>query len=234
MVGHPKHVPKVLAAGVDIVCAQAGEAGGHTGSIPASILIPACVDAVKGHKSLLTGQPIYVVGAGGIFDGRGLAANLAWGAQGVWVGTRFVATVESGVPQRHKELLVSAGHADTVRTLVYTGRPARVRLTPYIDHWCALCSIALRSLILNHTYPTRHNEKRKQLDDHLAKGEVPWNVDLERHPEKILESYPYPMGEVAALIHDIPFAKTIVDDMVGQAAAILQRGVTLVKPQAKL
>jgi NAD(P)H-dependent flavin oxidoreductase YrpB (nitropropane dioxygenase family) len=57
----------------------------HTGDIPASILIPACVDAVKGHKSPLTGQPVYVVGAGAVYDGRGLAANLMWGAVGVWV-----------------------------------------------------------------------------------------------------------------------------------------------------
>lgn len=135
MVGHPKHVPKALEAGVDLICAQAGEGGGHTGDLPASILIPACVDAVKGHKSSLTGQPIYVVGAGAIFDGRGLAANLAWGAQAVWVGTRFVASVESGAPKKHKELLVSAGHGDTVKSLVYSGRPARLRLTPYIQNW---------------------------------------------------------------------------------------------------
>jgi len=83
MVGHPKHVKKALDAGVDLICAQAGEGGGHTGDTPASILIPACVDAVKGYKSPLTGKPIYVVGAGAVFDGRGLAANLMWGAQGV-------------------------------------------------------------------------------------------------------------------------------------------------------
>lgn len=81
MVGHPKHVAKALAAGVDLICAQAGEGGGHTGDTPASILIPACVDAVKGHKSPLTGKPVYVIGAGAVYDGRGLAANLMWGAE---------------------------------------------------------------------------------------------------------------------------------------------------------
>ncbi|KAJ3482155.1 hypothetical protein NLI96_g7170 [Meripilus lineatus] len=214
MVGHPKHVPKALEAGVDLICAQAGEGGGHTGDLPASILIPACVDAVKGHKSSLTGQPIYVVGAGAIFDGRGLAANLAWGAQAVWVGTRFVASVESGAPKKHKELLVSAGHGDTVKSLVYSGRPARLRLTPYIQNW--------------------HNERREQLEEHIAKGEVPWNLELEKHPEKMLESYPYPMGQVSAVINDILPAKKIVDNMVNQAATILQHGSTLVKAQAKL
>lgn len=135
MVGHPKHVPKAIEAGVDLICAQAGEGGGHTGDIPASILIPSCVDAAQGHYSSLTGQPIYVVGAGAIFDGRGLAANLAWGAQAVWVGTRFLASVESGAPKIHKELTVSAGLDDTVRTLVYTGRPCRLRKTAYLEDW---------------------------------------------------------------------------------------------------
>jgi NAD(P)H-dependent flavin oxidoreductase YrpB (nitropropane dioxygenase family) len=74
--------------GVDLICAQAGEGGGHTGDIPASVLIPACVDAVKGHKSPLTGltgtgKPVYVIGAGAVYDGRGLAANLMWGAEAV-------------------------------------------------------------------------------------------------------------------------------------------------------
>jgi NAD(P)H-dependent flavin oxidoreductase YrpB (nitropropane dioxygenase family) len=78
MIGHPKHVPKALEAGVDLICAQAGEGGGHTGDMPASILIPAVVDEVTGKKSPLTGGPILVIGAGAVYDGRGLAANLAW------------------------------------------------------------------------------------------------------------------------------------------------------------
>ncbi|KAG8984158.1 hypothetical protein FRB90_005511, partial [Tulasnella sp. 427] len=68
MVGHPKHVGKALEAGVDLICAQGSEGGGHTGDIPTSLLIPACVDAVKGKKSSLTGGPIHVIAAGGIFD----------------------------------------------------------------------------------------------------------------------------------------------------------------------
>ena len=126
---------KALEVGVDLICAQAGEGGGHTGDIPASILIPACVDAVKGHTSSLTGKPIYVIGAGAVFDGRGLAANLSWGAQGVWVGTRFVASVEAGAPKMHKELVVSAGFEDVARTTIFTGRPMRVRKTPYVADW---------------------------------------------------------------------------------------------------
>ena len=136
MVGHPKHVPKAIQSGVDLICAQAGEAGGHTGDIPASLLIPACVDAVRGHRSPLTGQPIYIIGAGAVYNGRSLAANLMWGAQAVWVGTRFVASEESMAPKAHKEMLLSAGWEDAVTTLIYTGRPVRIRRTPYVDDWC--------------------------------------------------------------------------------------------------
>lgn len=79
MIGAPKHVRKVLAAGVDIVCAQGGEGGGHTGDVPSSVLIPKVVDLCRGARSSLTGGPVHVVAAGGIFDGRGLAAALSWG-----------------------------------------------------------------------------------------------------------------------------------------------------------
>jgi len=135
MIGHPKHVSKALEVGVDLICAQAGEGGGHTGDMPASILIPAVVDAVKGKKSPLTGGPVLVVGAGAVYDGRGLAANLAWGAQAVWVGTRFVACEEAGAPPMHKKAIVDAGHEDFARTLIYTGRPLRVIKSPYVDDW---------------------------------------------------------------------------------------------------
>jgi len=110
MIGHPKHVAKALAQGVDIICAQAGEGGGHTGDTPFSILIPAVLDELKGAKSPLTGGPVHLIAAGAMYDGRGLAAALAYGAAGVWVGTRFVASVEAGAPKAHKEAVLSAGH----------------------------------------------------------------------------------------------------------------------------
>jgi Nitronate monooxygenase len=85
IIGLVQHVPKALAAGVDLICAQGGEGGGHTGETPFSILIPACLDAIKGARSPLTGKPVHLVAAGGIYDGRGLAAALAYGAQAVGV-----------------------------------------------------------------------------------------------------------------------------------------------------
>ena len=89
MVGHPRHAVKAFEAGVDIVCAQGGEGGGHTGEISMNLLVPACVDvAKKCRPKMLGGGPGMVVAAGGICDGRGLAGSLAMGAVGVWVGTR--------------------------------------------------------------------------------------------------------------------------------------------------
>jgi len=214
MVGHPKHVLKALDVGVDIICAQAGEGGGHTGDLSGSILIPAVVDLVKGRTSPLTGKPIYVIGAGAVFDGRGLAANLSWGAQGVWVGTRFVASVEAGAPKKHKELLVSAGFDDVARTVIFTGRPMRVRKTPYVENW--------------------ENNRQAEIKELTSRGIIPAHDDLEKHPEKSIEARPWLMGSVSAVINDILPAKVIIDNMVSQAAEILQHNATLVRISPKL
>jgi len=155
MIGHPKHIPRALKQGVDIICAQGGEGGGHTGDIPFSILIPACLDALKGAKSPLTGRPVYLVAAGGIYDGRGLAASLAFGAEAVWVGTRFVASLEAGVSKRHKDAVVAANHGDTITTTIYTGRPLRVRRTPYVEDWYSVFG--------------RYNESEMLMDTSIGK-----------------------------------------------------------------
>ena len=107
MVGHPKHVAKALAQGVDLICAQASEGGGHTGDVPGTLLWLACIDECKGKVSSFTGQSVHVIAAGAIYDGRGLAAALSYGAQAVWVGTRFVASVEAAAPKKHKERCVT-------------------------------------------------------------------------------------------------------------------------------
>merc|ERR1712032_530499 len=135
MIGAVKHVEKALAVGVDIICAQGGEGGGHTGDVATSILLPKVVDAVRGKTSPLTGGPVLVVGAGGIFDGRGLAAALAMGCHGVWVGTRFIASEEAGAGPLHKRILCKSDYTDTTRTIIYTGRPMRVFSTPYIKEF---------------------------------------------------------------------------------------------------
>merc|ERR1719265_2293788 len=135
MIGAVKHAEKALSTGVDIICAQGGEGGGHTGDIATSILLPKVVDKVRGRKSPLTGEQVLVVGAGGIFDGRGLAAALAMGCSGVWVGTRFIASDEAGAGPYHKKSVVNADYTDTIRSTVFTGRPLRIFKTPYVMDW---------------------------------------------------------------------------------------------------
>ncbi|THH04700.1 hypothetical protein EW145_g5334 [Phellinidium pouzarii] len=214
MVGHPKHVKKALDQGVDIICGQGGEGGGHTGDTPFSLLIPACVDICKGVKSPLTGKPVIVVAAGGIADGRGLAASLAYGASAVWVGTRFVASEEAGAPKVHKDLIVSAGYDDLSRTLIYTGRPLQVRKTEYIADW--------------------EENRQAEIKALTSQGKVPHEVELETHPEKSLPGRPWLMGKVAGAITDIKPAKEIVDELVHTAAKSLKQTSSYILPQAKL
>merc|ERR1719446_1138357 len=135
MVGHPKHVDKALDAGVDMICAQGMEAGGHTGSIATMCLVPQCIDRCRGRQSPLTGGPVHVVAAGGIYDGRTTAAALALGAEAVWVGTRFLASVESAGTKVHKAGVVRCGAGETVQTLNYSGRPCRMLTTDYVKEW---------------------------------------------------------------------------------------------------
>merc|ERR1719198_1732841 len=159
MVGHPHHVAKALDVGVDIICAQGGEGGGHTGEIATAILLPKVVDAVRGHKSPLTGEQVLVVGAGGIFDGRGLAMALTAGCSGVWVGTRFIASEEAGAGPYHKKSVVEADYTDTVRTTIYTGRPMRVFKTPYVMDWATNRSKEMLTLQSQGILPATHDMK---------------------------------------------------------------------------
>ncbi|KAF7311492.1 CBM20 domain-containing protein [Mycena kentingensis (nom. inval.)] len=201
MVGHPKHVAKALAQGVDIICAQGGEGGGHTSDVPFSILIPTVVDLCKNAKSPLTGEPVVVVAAGGIADGRGLAAALAYGASGVWVGTRFVASEEAGANKAHKQMVLKAGYDDVARTLIYSGRPMSVRTTPYVKEW-----------------ETARKAEQEKL---LASGQVPHEIELAKNPNRSIEGFPWMMGRVAASIQDIKPGKEIVDELVLTAAKSL-------------
>ncbi len=124
-VGARRHAEKVLEMGVDAVIAQGGEGGGHTGTVPTSLLLPQVVDAV--------GTDIPVLGAGGFHDGRGLVAALAFGADGVAMGTRFLLTAESHVPAVVKDRYTAATVFDTVVTDALDGAPQRVIRTDVVD-----------------------------------------------------------------------------------------------------
>lgn len=210
MVGAPRHAEKAFKAGVDIVCAQGGEGGGHTGDIANSILIPAVVDVAKKYKSPLTGEPALVVAAGGIYDGRSLASSLMQGAVGVWVGTRFVASEESGASRMHKEGVVSADFTDTLRTLVVSGRPLRVRMNEYLQKW------------------ESQPGKIKELTD---RGIVPLQQDMDQNVDV---DPPFLMGQVAAIIKDVKPAKAIVEDMVREAVGQLKLGGSYLEVRSKL
>lgn len=120
MIGHPKHVQKCLDVDVDIICAQGGEGGGHTGDVPTTILIPTVVEMCKGKKSSFTGQDVQVVAAGGLFNGQSLAASLMLGASAVWIGTRFVLSEEANAPEAHQEAIRTSSFDDNVRTIIFT------------------------------------------------------------------------------------------------------------------
>lgn len=124
-VGARRHAEKMAEWGVDAVIAQGGEGGGHTGSVPTSLLLPQVVDAV--------GESIPVLGAGGFHSGAGLVAALAYGADGIAMGTRFLLTAESRVPDDIKDRYTAASVFDTVVTTALDGAPQRVIRTDTVD-----------------------------------------------------------------------------------------------------
>jgi enoyl-[acyl-carrier protein] reductase II len=117
MCGKVRHAVAAVEAGCDLVIAQGTEAGGHTGTVATMPLVPQVVDAVEGR--------VPVVAAGGIVDGRGLAAALVLGADGVWVGTRFIATPEARSAPGYKDALLRTAEEGTVVTRAYSGKPMR-------------------------------------------------------------------------------------------------------------
>ena len=157
MIGHPKHVKKCLDLGVDIICAQGGEGGGHTGDVPTTVLIPAVAALCAGKTSPMTGKPVQVVAAGGIYNGQTVAAALMLGASAVWVGTRFILTEEAGASKAHQEAVRTAGHDDNIRTIIFTGRPLRVRNNSYIQNWEENRASEIKELTSKGVIPVEHD-----------------------------------------------------------------------------
>lgn len=146
MVGSPRHVAKALAAGVDGIIAQGTEGGAHTGQISTLVLLPQVVDLCR-----RAGVP--VIGAGGVYDGRGIAACLALGADGVWVGSRFIVTPEANVPRQYIEAILRSSSDDTIVSEVYTGRPLRHIKNTYSVAWETERAEEKRKLLANGTIP---------------------------------------------------------------------------------
>ena len=132
LAGAAKHALSHVANGVDVIVAQGYEAGGHTGEIASMVLTPEIVDAV--------GPDVPVLGAGGIGSGRQIAASMALGAQGVWTGSIWLGTEEYQNLQSNAgwtEAFTRATSSDTVRTRIYTGKPARLLKTRWTEAWAA-------------------------------------------------------------------------------------------------
>ena len=125
LVGSARQARRLAQSGADIIIAQGAEAGGHVGQIGTFVLAPSVVDCVS----------VPVLAAGGIADGRGLAAALMLGADGVWVGTRFVASAESVAHDSHKAKILAADDRDTVVSRAYTGKPSRVLRNVFTERW---------------------------------------------------------------------------------------------------
>jgi NAD(P)H-dependent flavin oxidoreductase YrpB (nitropropane dioxygenase family) len=124
-IGAKRHAEKVVEWGVDAILVQGGEGGGHTGAVPTSLLLPQVLDAVGGR--------VPVIAAGGYFDGRGLVAALAYGASGIAMGTRFLLTSDSPVPDTVKQVYLAKSVADTVVTKQVDGVPHRVLRSDLVD-----------------------------------------------------------------------------------------------------
>jgi len=125
LAGRPVHAERSVQAGVDIIIAQGGEAGGHTGEIGTMVLIPEIVDAVN----------VPVLGAGGIGRGRQMAAAMALGAQGVWCGSVWLTTDEAETNPVVKDKMLHATSADTIRSRSLTGKPARMLKSAWTEEW---------------------------------------------------------------------------------------------------
>jgi NAD(P)H-dependent flavin oxidoreductase YrpB (nitropropane dioxygenase family) len=124
--GSARQARKHADAGIDIIIAQGGEAGGHTGEIGSIVLWPEVIDAVA---------PIPVLAAGGIGTGRQIAAALGMGAAGVWTGSIWLTVAEADSPPAKTQQLLDAGSGDTVRSRSFTGKPARMLKSAWTEAW---------------------------------------------------------------------------------------------------
>lgn len=200
MCGKVDHARKAVAAGCDVVVAQGTEAGGHTGQVATFPLVPQIVDAVEGQ--------VPVVAAGGIFDGRHLAAALALGADGVWVGTRFIATPEARAAPGYKDALLRTAEDGTVISRAFTGktlRAVRNRYTAYFE---------------------QHPDELQPFPAQMARsaGDGALHLGVDEDAEGVdpdLECYP--SGQGVGAIHELVPAGELVHRFVAEAEAALDK-----------
>ncbi|HUE08579.1 MAG TPA: nitronate monooxygenase [Acidimicrobiales bacterium] len=229
-VGARRHAEKVAEWGVDAVIAQGGEGGGHTGSVPTTLLLPQVVDAV--------GDRVLVLGAGGFFSGRGLVAALAYGASGVAMGTRFLLSAESRVPEAVKGLYLETPVTGTVVTTKVDGAPQRVVRTDLVDHlesqsWVRALPRAIRSAL------QFRKESGASLRSLLREGramkagnELTWAQVVMAANAPIMTKAALvegrtdvgvlPTGQVVGVLDSLPPVAEIIDGIMAEADALLR------------
>jgi NAD(P)H-dependent flavin oxidoreductase YrpB (nitropropane dioxygenase family) len=191
--GNIKNAKRMADSGIDLLVAQGHEAGGHTGRIGTMALLPGCIDAA---------YPVPVLAAGGIGDGRGLAAALAMGCVGVWVGTRFLASNEGGAPAVIKQHIVEATDESTKVSTMFTGKTLRSIRSEFMTLWdesgLEPLPFPLQMLIASALLAAFIEDNRDEYIGGFA-------------------------GQVSGIVKEIKPAGQVLEDMVGEAADILTK-----------
>jgi NAD(P)H-dependent flavin oxidoreductase YrpB (nitropropane dioxygenase family) len=160
-----------------------------------------------------------------------------FGSQAVWVGTRFVCAKEAGASKAHQQGIIESDYDETVRTLIFTGRPLRVRKNPYIMNWETERHDEMLSLLDQGVIPVQSDLDALDKLQEEGKSEQEVNSSMEgrlRGLELDDVERPYLMGVVAAAIRDVKPAKEIIDEMVREAVQLLQMGASYVTSSARL
>jgi len=229
-IGAKRHAEKVLEWGVDAVLVQGGEGGGHTGAVPTTILLPQVVDAVAGR--------VPVIAAGGFFDGRGLVAALAYGASGIAMGTRFLLTSDSSVPQAVKEYYISKGVLDTVVSVQVDGVPHRVLRTELVDQLesgrgkiLALPRAGINALKFRKMTEAKLTDMlregmamKKSMDLSYSQMVMAANTPMLLKTSLVdgrTESGVMASGQVVGIIEDLPSCADLIDRIITEANAVL-------------
>jgi enoyl-[acyl-carrier protein] reductase II len=195
MCGKVQHALAAQEAGCDVVVAQGTEAGGHTGRVAGMALIPQVVDAVD----------IPVLAAGSIVDGRGLAAALAFGCQGVWMGTRFIASHEARAADAYKSRIGEIGSDETTVTRCYSGKPMRVIANAYVEARERAPDSLLR-------FPEQMYASVQE-GTMSALGGVTEGIEPDRHC--------MPCGQGAGAISDILSCREIIEQTIEEAGSVI-------------
>ena len=227
--GAVKHAVKAEKLGADIIIVQGSEGGGHTGTTPSSLLVPGAVDAVS----------VPIVAAGGYFDGRGLVSALAHGAAGVAMGTRFLMTAESPVPDLTAERYLRAGFADVIVTSEVDGMPQRVVMNELVGRLessgvAARLFFALRNGLAyrKHSGASPGELLRSALsmrrNERLSRAQTLMAVNAPMLARKAMQDGDprngyLPGGTVAGMIGDRPGCAELIEKIIEEATATLDR-----------